>query len=218
MTEFRFQEVDDTNRRDHAHLIATDACVFLREYTSHKNYSFSETNSHISNLKKKAGAGGYQYKAPAIRRCSEEMAGALNPDWLKIATLVPVPPSKVKGDPNYDDRILRVCQGIGQIAKIKVDVREFVRQTQSIQAAHETQERPTVNDLLAVYEIDEGISAPAPQSIGIVDDVLTAGTHYRAMHTLLSQRFPGVQIVGIFWARRVLPHDEPPLDLSALIL
>ena len=26
-----------------------------------------------------------------------------------------------------------------------------------------------------------------------VDDVLTAGTHYRAMHMLLSQRFPGVQ-------------------------
>jgi hypothetical protein len=41
------------NRTDHYHLTADDECCFLYEYTSGKNYSFSETNNLISNLKKK---------------------------------------------------------------------------------------------------------------------------------------------------------------------
>jgi hypothetical protein len=43
------------------------------------------------------------------------------------------------------------------------------------------------------------------QRIGIVDDVLTAGTHYCAMKSTLQARFPGVLVVGFFIARRVQP-------------
>lgn len=46
-----------------------------------------------------------------------------------------------------------------------------------------------------------------PSTVWIMDDVLTAGTHYRAMHIALSQRFPGVPIYGVFLARRVFAHD-----------
>jgi len=35
--------------------------------------------------------------------------------------------------------------------------------------------------------------------------VLTAGTHFVAMKTTLSRRFPGVSISGFFIARRVFP-------------
>ena len=53
------------------------------------------------------------------------------------------------------------------------------------------------------------IAPPAKaKGIMIVDDVLTAGTHYRAMQTVLSQRFPGVPINAIFMARRVFPPEE----------
>ena len=72
--------------------------------------------------------------------------------------------------------------------------------------------RVTVDELLALYTIDEDMTDPPPQAIGIVDDVLTAGTHYRAMHLLLSQRFPDVPIIGLFVARRVFPHDQADLD------
>jgi hypothetical protein len=44
-----------------------------------------------------------------------------------------------------------------------------------------------------------------PQAIAVVDDVPTAGTHYRAMHTVLSQRPPRVPIAGVFVARRIFP-------------
>lgn len=87
-------------------------------------------------------------------------------------------------------------------------MRELVVQTASLEAAHESDVRPRVQDLLDVYEIDEAVATPAPARIRIVDDVLTAGTHYRAMHTILSDRFPGVPIVGFFIARRVFANDR----------
>ena len=44
--------------------------------------------------------------------------------------------------------------------------------------------------------------------IGIFDDVLTAGTHYRAMAITLGNRFPGIPIFGFFVARRVFPTPD----------
>lgn len=149
-----------------------------------------------------------QYKTGAIISAAREVAGALNPDWLTVGTLVPVPPSKIRGDPLFDDRLERVCARILKPDGRPVDSREIVRQSQSIITAHTTLARPGVDDLLAVYSIDDALCDPAPVSIGIFDDVLTAGTHYRAMHTLLRMRFPSVPIVGIFIARRVFPPAE----------
>ena len=119
---------------------------------------------------------------------------------------MPIPCSKVEGDPDYDTRIEQICRGIGT----SVDVRRLVYQTASTTASHEAGdgERLTVQDLLNVYQINEALANPTPTSIGIVDDVLTAGTHFRAMKTVLSARFPDATIFGIFVARRVFPEDE----------
>ncbi len=212
----RLSLIDDSNRGDHFHLTADDTCYYLYEYTSHRDYSFSATNNLISNLKKKpsqAGQAHYHYKGRAIASCARALAGALNPNWLANATLVPVPGSKAAGHPDHDDRIVRICRLMRQPAP---DVRNLVIQGQSTNASHEVGQgdRVTVEELLDLYSIDEAATKPAPQAIGIVDDVLTAGTHYRAMHTALSQRFPGVPIIGLFVARRVFPDD--PLDFDDL--
>lgn len=112
------------------------------------------------------------------------------------------------GDPEYDDRMERVCRGI-QFGGT-VDVRNIVRQKQSYQASSSSPDfRITVDGLLEIYEIDESKIEKVPKYIGIVDDVLTAGTHYRAMHTVLSRRFPDSKITGLFVARRVFPDDAP---------
>src|SRR3546814_6035276 len=89
------------------------------------------------------------------------------------------------------------------------DVRALVRQLGSTTASHEAGQgvRVTVEQLLELYSVNEAIASPAPQAIGIVDDVLTAGTHYRAMHSVLAARFPNVPIIGLFVARRVFPDD-----------
>jgi hypothetical protein len=124
-----------------------------------------------------------------------------------------MPGSKAADHPEYDDRMERICRLMRQPAP---DVRALVRQAASTTASHEAGQgdRVTVEYLLDLYSIDETIAAPAPQAIGIVDDVLTAGTHYRAMHTVLAARFPNVPIIGLFVARRVFPED--PLAFGGL--
>jgi predicted amidohydrolase YtcJ len=75
-------------------------------------------------------------------------------------------------------------------------LRELVFQSESL----------SVDDLLAVYRIDEKLVAPAPQNIGIVDDVLTNGTHFRAMKRILQNHFPGVPVVGFFYQKNSTRH------------
>ena len=205
----RLSQIDESNLADHARLRADDTCYHLYEYTSGRNFAFSQTNSRIVNLKKKPSSSSQAelaYKNGAIASCATELRDALNPAWLDIATLIPVPGSKDGTHPDFDDRMTRVCRGI----RPGLDVRELVLQRASVATAHETtagEERVSVQGLLDVYEIQENLALPTPTSIGIVDDVLTAGTHYRAMHTVLAARFPNVPIIGIFIARRVFPPD-----------
>jgi predicted amidophosphoribosyltransferase len=178
---------------------------FLREFTAGQGYA-GETNQIIFNLKKKLGDGGYHWKARAISQCIEEMTAPLSKTWLEKGTLVPIPPSKAKEDPLHDDRMLQVCMGIAQRSGVKADVREIVLQRTSTPAFHTIQgTRPKVEELLANYELDERVCDPAPTEIAIIDDVLTNGTHFKAMQRILSHRFPRARIVGMFYARRALP-------------
>lgn len=210
----RLRTIDETNQSDHYRLEASDKCHFLFEYTSGESYSYSLTNSLILNLKKKPSQSsrpGYHHKAADIAKCSRLLRETLNPKWLENGTLVPVPPSKQRTHPDYDDRMSRICRGIS--SNHAHDVRELVVQTRSMDAAHESPlSRPTIADLLSAYQIDEVLCSHEPTSIAIFDDVLTAGTHFKAMQSVLRRRFPSVPIVGIFIARRVFPKLESELE------
>ncbi|MCP3415663.1 hypothetical protein NLM16_16240 [Bradyrhizobium brasilense] len=91
-----------------------------------------DTNQLIHNLqkKKKRNDGGHQYKAPAIARCARDLSAVLNAEWLAQATIVPIPPSKVKTDPAYDDWMVQICKGIR--VPTPPDVRELVEQIASM--------------------------------------------------------------------------------------
>lgn len=93
----RLSQIDASNIAAHARLIASDTCLYVYEYTSGRNYAFSQTNSLINNLKKRpstASPAELRYKAGAIDDCAKLFAATLNPEWLDIATLVPIPGSK----------------------------------------------------------------------------------------------------------------------------
>ncbi|MBU1376334.1 MAG: hypothetical protein KKE02_14690 [Alphaproteobacteria bacterium] len=209
----RLSEIDDSNRADHTRLLAGDACLYLYEYTSGRDYTFSATNNLINNLKKKPTASRSQlgYKAGAVTGCARALGAALNPKWLDIATVVPIPGSKAADHPDFDTRMEQVARQI----RLGLDVRNLVIQAQSTNAAHEVGvgDRVTVEELLNLYSIDETIAAPAPRVIGILDDILTAGTHFRAMKIKLAERFPGVPITGLFIARRVFPPAADDFDI-----
>lgn len=213
----RLVQIDESTRGAHYHLRDTDVCLFFYEYTSGQTWAFSQTNNLISNLKKKpstSSQGELYYKGRAIARCAADFRGALNLEYLKTATIVPVPCSKTKDHPDYDNRMERVANLISP----DLDVRNLVVQTESTVADHEAGEgaRTTVERLIELYEIDESLADPAPEALIILDDVLTAGKHFRAMSTVLGERFPGVPIYGLFVARRVFPPAA--LDFEGVVL
>lgn len=202
---------------DHSYLDEQDECYFYGEYTARKGYAHSSTNQLILNFKKgvdKRGTNQWQYKEQAIRQAAQIFRAAIQVN--AELTFVPVPPSKAKTDPNYDDRMLRllqqVCMGWAQ-----PDIRELVLQRQSADASHASDFRPSPDDLIANYAIDEQLTNPLPRTILIVDDVLTTGCHFKAMKRVLLARFPNANVIGLFIARRVPTADEfPAIDLSAI--
>lgn len=204
-----FTAIDDLLRPLHAHLADRDQCYFLREYTSGRGYAHSETNRLIHNLKKppdRRGRPEWRYKELAIQQVAREFRENLDLARLRRVTLVPMPPSKARGDPLYDDRMLRVLRAMD--VEGQLDIRELLYLTQSIDAAHMTIDRPSVAQLLAHLRIDDTMVMPPPASIALVDDVLTTGAHYVAVKTVLRRRFPGVPIRGLFIARRVFDERD----------
>ncbi len=213
MASPRLLRIDETTISDHPLLRPDDECYHFLEFTSGTGYAGGRGNQLIANLKKsplRRGRLEYRYKDRAILECSAWLCDAVSDVWLRAGTLVPIAPSKAMDHPEYDDRMVLVLNSIRK--PFAVDVRELVVQTETIRAAHESpDDRPTVDELVAIYEIDEARVSPEPQTIAIVDDVLTAGVHYQAMHRILSRRFPDIPIVGLFIARRVFPtaeHDD----------
>jgi predicted amidophosphoribosyltransferase len=79
----------------------------------------------------------------------------------------------------------------------------LIVQKTSMDAAHDQQVRPRPDEIEANYGIDERLRNPMPQVIGLFDDVLTTGAHYRAASDVLKRTIPGARMIGLFIARRV---------------
>src|SRR5262249_21148973 len=114
-------------------------------------------------------------------------------------TFVPIPPSKSRDDPLYDDRISRVIRSIGP----HVELREIIYQRANAPVTHLSQDRPSPHQVYENYLIEGELARPLPNAIAIVDDVITTGAHFKAAQKILSEIFPGVKIYGLFLARRV---------------
>jgi predicted transcriptional regulator len=194
--------LDELYLPHHWYLDASDECYFGGEYTAGRGYAYSETNQLILNLKKKMerrGLPDWVYKARAIRQAAANLRGSLVPDFLASATFVPIPPSKVAVDPEYDDRMTQVVRLLGE----NVDARELVCQIESTPEVHMAAARPGPATLYNNYRIEQAYASAMPMQIAVIDDVLTTGAHFKAMKRILSETYPLVRIVGIFVARRV---------------
>lgn len=208
----RFTKIDELTRGDHTYLEVDDECLFLGDYSARKGFSHSATNNLILNFKKPVkyrGTASWPYKARAIVSAAHVFSENLGPDLARI-TLVPIPPSKLRGDPEYDDRMIVMLRGLSPPRGIKPDVRELIVQNKSMPAAHGSNNRLPPADWEQAYSIDEPLTDPAPSWIGIIDDVLVTGCRFRAVSNVLKSRFPLARITGLFIARRV----PEAIDLS----
>lgn len=204
----KLTKVDGLLLADHSYLDPGDECYFVGEYTARAGYAFSATNDLIQNLKKpmdRFGRPEWKYKDWAITRAGDMLREAVPQELLRTATFVPVPPSKAKDDPRYDDRLLKV---LGRAASGQpIDVRELVVQQRSTAAAHESDNRPSPQELIAGYAVDETKVDPEPQRLVVFDDLLTTGSHFKAVAQILRNRFPNKPIIGMFIARRAPGSD-----------
>lgn len=213
---FRLIKIDDALRGEHYYLTADDECYCLGEYLPREGYKAGPVNSMISNFKKpvtKRGLTEYGYKESDIIRAGKLVRQALSAEAFSTCTFVPVPPSKARDDPLYDDRLVRVLT----TGSPPLDVRELIVKRQSTRALHEYdegQKRPTPDDLYRLLQLDETclISTLNPTVI-IFDDLVTTGTHFKACKRLLLERIPDCRVVGLFIGRRKCP---PPADFSSI--
>ena len=190
----------------HHNLDLHDECYFLGRYAVGMGFEYCD-NQLILNFKKemhRRGLPEWHYKARAINTIATAMRAAISPLGLGIirkSTFVPIPPSKARSDPGYDDRMTKMLQAIS--TNPRLDVREIVTQSESTIAAHAASDRLGSDDIADLYGIDETVVLPTPERIVIVDDVITTGAHFRATKQVLSTRIPDAAFIGIFVARSV---------------
>jgi hypothetical protein len=203
----RLTRIDELYRGQHFFLRADDECFFLDEYTPGAGYAHSATNDLISNFKKtmdRQDSPEWHHKRQAILAAAALLARALTREWLEGATLVPVPPSAARGDALYDPRMSEALQELSRAAGLPLDVRELLVQSQSTRSSSRSgATRLSLDEIRAVYRIDESRTAPPPCRIALFDDLLTSGAHFRVAKDLLQHRFPAAPVTGIFLARSV---------------
>ena len=190
----------------HHRLDLNDECYFLGQYAVGGGFDHCD-NQLIRNFKKDMSHKGmrdWHYKAAAIRTIARALRAAIRPwgsNTIDMSTFVPIPPSKVRSDPGYDDRLTNMLRAVRNAPPL--DVRDLVVQVESTDAAHVSLDRLDAEDLVDLYEINESLASPNPEHIVIVDDVITTGSHFRATKDILSRRFPNAAFVGIFIARSI---------------
>lgn len=200
-------KIDELTINDHCFLtLGEDQCWYLFNYTAHEGFTYSVPNSLISNLKKPVDQKNlphYAHKLKAIRT----VAGYFSKINFSKFTIVPIPPSKNKADPLYDDRMLQIIQQAFQQDN-NVDVRELVLQKNSKIASHISKIRPTIKELQDNLLIDSKLSVNLKDNILLVDDVLTTGAHFIAIKRLLKKEFPEITVKGLFICRRALEDSN----------
>jgi hypothetical protein len=203
LTAFDFDDI--TIQEIHPQLHQSDDPYYFIEYTSNRGFSYSDANQFISNLKKKPSRRGmpdYVHKERAITLAADVLRSQLPNDWLANSLFIPIPPSKTPDHPEYDDRMTQILHRIGEI-----NAREVVYQLESMDATHEMGEnRHSIHRLAANYEIDEDQIDEDPDHIVIIDDMITAGKHLRAMRQVLEHRFPYAEFSSVFLSRRIFAN------------
>ena len=205
----RFTKIDELTLHEHFYLAEEDECYFLGLYTSKGGYSESTTNEAIINFKKKMNRreeSDWKYKGQAIHGCACAFRVAINAFEFDTMTFVPIPPSNIKSDPLYDDRLIKMLQHVDPSHNL--NVMECVVQIENTRSSHKSENRLSPTEIANVYKFRKFPNRPRPKLIAIVDDVLTTGAHFKAMKDILLNQFSNVKVIGFFLARREIPFSN----------
>lgn len=186
------KKIDELIVCHHPHLRLDDEVYYLGEYTSGKHANYSPMNQKILNYKKEMKRKNYPdwgYKETAIKQVADcfrlsilQTTGFA--ERIRKALLVPVPPHAIKGDPEHDDRNLRMLQYFMP----KGQVHELILQKQSREPLHKSKIR-NPDCLESNYVLHPPNKHISFDEIWLFDDVLRNGTHYEPIPIFLTFDF-----------------------------
>ena len=206
----RLTGIDATNRDQHAFLQEGDQCLFFGEYFAGKGYQGGGTNQLIFNFKTlpsvaRTHPARRNYKEGAIGVIAAGLRQVLGREHIERLTFVPIPPSKIVGHADYDDRLTRAltrgCAGFD------ADIRLLLRRSSSTEPDHGAGDRLTPEALYSLLELDCAALAAKPprEAIVLFDDVITTGKSFKCCERRLRGAIAAaVPIIGLFVARRIL--------------
>jgi hypothetical protein len=205
----RLTWVDETNRDQHYYLDAADRCLFLGDFLGGRDWSAGYTNQLIRNYKRTpqeiAGSTSAKrlqfYKDQAVNEVATALRNAFSEAAVEARTFVPIPTSKVRGDPGYCDRLERTLRLAFQ--GYDADLRLLLRQSVNTEPDHRSgRDRCSYQKLLDITSVDVALSGAAPRSeVVLFDDILTSGKHFKVAQTRVLEVWPDRPILGLFIAR-----------------
>ena len=204
MLPHRQTGVEAPAHADHKFINLNDVWFSLGDLLAGAGYG-TPTNSLLLDLKippsRLIGSPQlWRWKRSAIER----IAASLTPHLQNLPRghiVVPIPPSKVPGHIDYDDRLLRVLAQCRCTPPL--EVRELIRQHRNTPADHESELRQSFDELLKNCYLDETVALPVPSGVTLFDDVLTHGKHFKVCQRLVRKRYGVLPVSGLFVARRV---------------
>jgi hypothetical protein len=199
-------KIDELTIEEHRHLSLDDECYYACTYTSGKDYTFSDANSKINNLKKSPllrDTPQWRFKTRAINLFAQVFSETIpGLGDINNMTFVPIPSSKARDHEEYDPRMSLV------LAKIKLDgfdYRELLYNETSRASFHTASNRRDIDELEANLRFDEDLIQNLGDTIVLVDDMVTTGASFCACRNVILNRFPGKQVIGLFASRRTFP-------------
>lgn len=202
--------IGKVNSFNHRELEPDDVCLFLHTRETHaygeiEQWSYpyrTVENFKISPHALSAKPARRKYKEEAVRIVADDLAMLFrDSDPYTKLLLVPAVTSKAKSDPNYDDRLPRVCEMVASRFP-NVDWVELLSARQTIASAHTGDGTRDVDALLANIAVVPGFPVGDYASVLIFDDVISSGAHFKACERAIKSVYgEHTPVKGVFWSR-----------------
>lgn len=202
--------ISRVNSFNHRELDGEDICLFLHTRETHQygeidqwSYAYQTIeNFKISPVALQNNPARRRYKEQAVQTITNDLAMLFrdaNPRARFL--LVPAVTSKSRTDPNYDDRLVKVCSTVASRFP-NVDSFELLSISRTIASAHTGAGARNVNALFSNIVVDTSIAIRDYASVLIFDDVISSGAHFKTCKLAIQRAYGNdVLIEGVFWAR-----------------
>lgn len=221
----RLTWLDAAQRSDHRFVRPADHCLYFGEFHAGGGWRASPTNDLIIDFKRSPGEIAASARSHLVQRFKERavatVAAALARQFGRAAietliTFVPIPPSKMPGEPDHCDRLQRTLRLA--FAGLAADIRPLIRQRVSTTADHRRGlHRMPFAELLEITELDpEQLERPLRPLTVLFDDVLTSGKHLAVARRRICEALPEQAVIAVLIARRARAPLRPELARARL--